>query len=164
MEECIGFAADTQIDELSRILQEHDLGLAGEADEHVVLVKAGQVQGAGLLWQLDEDLFHLLTLGVAPAGRGQGVGGRLLRALCADPWSYCRDAAERTAGPYKITTVARGEAVTFYTKCGFSACEPDQLPDMFAGQCDLCPKREECAPVTMIYRSRAKDPERNSAL
>ena len=152
MEFSIGFAASRQEDELNNILQGHGMGLAGDIGDHVALVADGKVLGGGLLWQLDQDVFHLLVLGVAQDGRRQGIGGRLLNEICSNPWQYCRDAAEPVGASFRITTVARGEAVPFYQKCGFRTCDPDELPDPFGAQCGECPDRAECNPATMVFQ------------
>lgn len=151
----IGFAATSQEAELNEILQGHGMGLAGDIDEHVVLTESGKLLGGALIWQLGEALFHLLVLGVCPNGRGKGYGRRLLAEICADPWRYCRDVADRGGEAYRITTMARGEAAPFYQKCGFAICTLSEIPDPFAGQCDECPDRAACNPAPMIFTFEA---------
>lgn len=161
MKTSIGFAVAGQEAELNRILTGHGMGLAGDIDEHVVLVSEGKVLGGGLLWQLDQDAFHLLVLGVRQDGRGQGVGSRLLKEISADPWQYCRDAADRMGSAYRITTVARGDAVPFYQKCGFQSCDSAEFPPLFGNQCDECPDRGECKPEAMVFIGGIGDEGRN---
>ena len=150
----IGFAAAVQKDELDRLLSEHNMGLAGEPEEHVVIMAEGKVLGGGLLWQLDEDLFHLLVLGMDQANRNRGIGQRLLTEICANPWQYCRDASDCSVSEYRITTMARGTAVAFYQKCGFKICDSGELPEPFGDQCEECPDRKECSPAAMVFAGR----------
>ena len=65
--------------------------MAGENEDHVVLQEGGKILAGGLLWQMDEDLFHLLVLGVRQEERNTGIGRQLLQEMCR-PWKYCRDA------------------------------------------------------------------------
>ena len=150
----IGFATAIQAGELNRILSEHNMGLAGEPEEHVVIMSEGKVLGAGLLWQLDEDLFHLLVLGVDQANRNRGTGQRLLKEICSNPWQYCRDASDCSGSEYRITTMARGTAVAFYQKCGFRICDSSELPEPFGDQCGECPDRKECSPEAMAFAGK----------
>ena len=150
----IGFAAAVQKDELDRLLSEHNMGLAGEPEEHVVIMAEGKVLGGGLLWQLEEDLFHLLVLGVEQEYRNKGTGQRLLKEICSNPWRYCRDASDCSVSEFRITTMARGTAVAFYRKCGFKICEPAELPVPFGDQCCECPDRMECFPAAMIFSGK----------
>lgn len=151
MELRLEFAVASQGTDLEEILRGHGMGLAGDIGEHVVAMEQDQVFGGGLLCQLDQDLFHLLVLGVASDRRGTGIGKLLLAAMCRNPWRYCLDSADRLEGPYRITTMARGEAVPFYRKCGFQTCDAQEIPAVFAEQCDDCPSREECRPAPMLF-------------
>ena len=152
VDESIDFAASEQREELGGILAGHDLAMAGETEDHVVLLDDGKILAGALLWQMDEGLFHLLVFGVRHEERNTGVGRRLLQEISRQPWKYCRDASEPGVGAYRITTVARGKSASFYQKCGFRACDFSLLPIPFDGQCDSCPDREECKPVAMDYQ------------
>jgi N-acetylglutamate synthase-like GNAT family acetyltransferase len=154
MMQTVGFAAAVQENELNRILSEHNMGLAGELEEHVVIIADGKVLGGGLLWQLDVDLFHLLALGVDQECRNRGTGHRLLTEICSNPWKYCRDASDCSGSEYRITTMARGTAVSFYQKCGFKICDPSELSAPFGDQCVECPDRIECSPEAMIFTGK----------
>ena len=148
----IRFAESGQEEELNCILAGHDLAMAGETEDHAVLQEDGKILAGGLLWQMDEDLFHLLVLGVRQEDRNTGIGRQLLQEMCRNPWRYCSDATEPVGGSYRITTVARGQSVKFYLKCGFQACDFSGLSTPFDSQCDNCPDREECKPAAMVFK------------
>jgi N-acetylglutamate synthase-like GNAT family acetyltransferase len=151
MDQTIAFATPADEEELSVLLQDTDMGLAGYIGEHVVLRRGKDILAGGCLYQAEEDLFHLLVFAVAEAERGRGAGQRLLREMSAHPWAYCLGAIKPPGGSYRITTVAKGAAAAFYRKSNYQACDFSQVPVPFDSQCGDCPERTECKPVPLVF-------------
>lgn len=151
MDKIIAFGEPADERELRGILLDTGMDLAGDIEEHIVLKRGPEILAGGRLYQADEDLFHLLVFAVAEEERGRGTGQRLLRELSARPWAYCREAVEPASGPYRITTVAKGEAAAFYMKGNYQACDFSQVPVPFDSQCEECPDRTACKPVPLVF-------------
>jgi N-acetylglutamate synthase-like GNAT family acetyltransferase len=147
----IVFAGPEDEEELRSILTETGMDLAGEAEDHILLKQQDRILAGGMLYQAEEDLFHLMVFAVSKEERGRSTGRRLLQELDSRPWKYSRDAMEPTADAYQITTIAKGEVALFYKKCGYQACDFSRLPDPFGRQCEQCPDQEDCNPVPMVF-------------
>lgn len=152
MEITITFAEPADEEKLRDILLDTDMGLAGEIEDHVVLRRGSDILAGGALYQAEEDLFHLLVFAVAKKERGRGMGQRLLREISARPWDFCRGATTPKGGSFKLTTVARGEAVAFYRSCGYQACVFSLVPAPFDSQCEDCPDQMECKPAPLVFK------------
>lgn len=63
------------------LLEKNRVTLYEDVQEFVVAESAGTLVGCGALHVLWRDLAEVRTLVVAPAARGRGVGGAVLRAL-----------------------------------------------------------------------------------
>lgn len=147
----IKFASPTQKEIIRQLFLDYDMDLAGEIEDHVILMQAETVLAGGMLSQIDRKAFHLEVLGVRKDKKGTGAGGMLLSELLRNPWHYSRSSAPPTQEPFQVTTVARGEAVRFYAKYGFRPCSFAELDWPYNEQCDSCLEREKCQPVPMIY-------------
>lgn len=156
MAENIAFAGPADEEELKGLLTGTGMDLAGDVTEHVVLRQGDRILAGARLFQVDDELFHLMVFAVAAAERGRGTGRAFLRELGACPWAYCREALP-VGGPYRVTTVAKGTAAGFYNQVGYRECGFAQLPAPFDEQCAICPDREQCSPVPMVFCSDADE-------
>ncbi|NPV30103.1 MAG: GNAT family N-acetyltransferase [Firmicutes bacterium] len=150
MEYIISFARKADEEGVRRLLSEHKMGMLGEVEDYVVLKSAGEVCAVGRLVQTGKDYFHLEVFGVKNGLRRKGVGGLLLSKIISSPGEYCR-CASIVPGAYKVTTVARGEAASFYIKHGFRPCSFSNLASPYDVQCDDCPDRGTCRPLPMMF-------------
>lgn len=137
--------------QLQAILQASDMDLVSAIEDHVVIADDQGVCGGGLIFQMDENYFHLLTIAVRQEERSRGIGSILLRHILQRPWECCKDAVFKSAAPYKVTTVARGKSRRFYLKNGLDQCEFSDLVPPFVDQCDTCPDVDTCNGVAMTY-------------
>lgn len=81
------------------------------------------------------DVWHVNPVVVYGLWRGYGVGRTLTE-----------DALQRTG---ELRMVARGSAVPFYERLGFSACAWDEVDTSVTEDCEGCTWRAECAPCPM---------------
>lgn len=150
----IAFATSKDEEELQELFTSYGMGLAGDIEEHVLVKTDNQVLAGAMLSQIDTNFFHLLVFAVREDGRNSGIGSQLLQGLLRTPEKYCRYPVDSTGHSYKITTVAKGDAVHFYEKNGFSACDFSKLAEPYDAQCLECPDQEDCKPVAMIMECR----------
>ncbi len=147
----ISFATHEEEDYLLDILLDSNMEIAGDIQDHVVIRKADQVIGGGMLTATSKDVFHLIVFAVKDTFRSSGVGKFLINALIKEPWLYCKDCETNFPSGFRITTVAKGESSEFYSKVGFVACDFSELADPFSEQCIGCPDITACGPVAMVY-------------
>jgi len=145
------FAEIEDEEEMQNLLAETGMSLAGEAVEHVLLKDGSKIMAVGRVIELDDGFFHLLVLAVAKEERGNGIGEQLISKLSEFPWQYCRESLGIPGGLYRITTVAKGQAVTFYKKCGYEVCDFSLLMPPFDQQCEACPDKTACSPQAMVF-------------
>jgi len=150
----IEFATAAEEDVLSSIFSASDMAVVGDIEDHVILKDHAAIYGGGLLYQLDINLFHLLTIVVQVDGRSCGLGKKLLQPMLENPWKYCRDAVGEPQQNYRVTTVSRGCSRGFYLKNGLIDCAFDQLREPFNRQCDVCPDVLQCGSAAMVYQGQ----------
>ncbi|MBP2638159.1 MAG: hypothetical protein H6Q72_4066 [Firmicutes bacterium] len=150
----IVFATTQDEVELQELFAGYGMGLAGDIEEHVLVKSDNKILAGAMLAQIDSKLFHLLVFAVQEDGCKQGVGSQLLQELLSRPEQYCRVLLDSVADSYQVTTVAKGEAVPFYEKNGFSSCDFLELAYPYDSQCEECPDKTECRPVAMMTACR----------
>ncbi len=150
METMIRYAYPEDEEQLRDLLVSYDMDLAGDIEEHVVAQLGDQIIAGGMLSRIDHDLFHLEVFAVSDQWQRTGAGRLLLSSMVENPWLFCHDTSPVQI--FKITTVARGDAVPFYIHCGFQTCSFPELISPYDEQCQACPNREGCQPVPMIFR------------
>lgn len=150
MDTTIRFARHEDEEQLRDLLVSYDMDLAGPIEDHVVAQHGDLIIAGGMLSRLDRDLFHLEVFAVSDLWQRTGAGRLLLSRMVESPWLYCNDAAPREA--YAISTVARGDAVPFYTSCGFEPMSFMELAPPYDQQCGQCPNQKGCQPAPMIFR------------
>lgn len=148
----ISFARSDEEAELRGIFLDSEMDLAGELAEHVIIKTQDAVIGGGLMTQTGTDTFHLTVFAVWENARGTGVGSTLIRELVRNPWKYSLNHTGGISDRFTVTTMAKGKSSGFYLKNGFAPCSPAELADPYRGQCNDCPERESCNPVSMRYR------------
>ncbi len=136
---------------LQEIMLASDMDLVGDIEDHVIIRDATRLYGGALLYQLDHDLFHLLTIAVNGSERSAGLGSRLLQSLLHEPWQYCYGGIKPDTAQFRVTTVARGSSRNFYLKNGFSTCSFTELQKPFATQCQSCPDDSSCQSAAMVF-------------
>ncbi|CQR70887.1 acetyltransferase [Sporomusa ovata DSM 2662] len=146
----IVFATSEDEAELQDLFTGYGMGLAGDIEEHVLVKTDNKVLAGAMLAQLDTSFFHLLVFAVNEAGRNTGIGSQLLQEMIKNPEKYCQTPFDSNDSLYKVTTVAKGDAVRFYEKNGFVACDFSELAEPYDEQCLECPDKEDCKPVAMI--------------
>lgn len=146
----IVFATGEDEAELQALFTGYGMGLAGDIEEHVLIKADNKVLAGAMLAQLDTNFFHLLVFAVNEAGRNTGIGSQLLQEMIKNPEQYCQNSFDSKDSLYKVTTVAKGDAVRFYEKNGFVACDFSELAEPYDEQCLECPDKEDCKPVAMI--------------
>ncbi len=157
MDSIIRFAYREEEDELREIMLSFGMDLAGDIEDHVIVIEGETISAGGRLSLIDRNTFHLEVLGVRNDRRRTGAGRLLLSRFLSDPWEYCQGEALGPDECYKITTVSRGEAVAFYAKMGFIRCDYSDLEWPYNEQCETCPDAETCKPVPMVYRGGGKE-------
>jgi len=140
--------------QLQEILLASDMDLISAIDDHVVITDDRGICGGGLIFQMDENDFHLLTLAVRRDDRSRGIGGMLMKEILNTPWGCCKDAIFNAALPYRVTTVARGSSRGFYLKHGMTDCDFSELVAPFIDQCVACPDVAGCNSAAMTFSGR----------
>ena len=102
----IDFAPENAEETMRAILQSSDMDIASEVQDHVLIRKGDVIFGVGMLAQTDQDIFHLVVLGVKQDERGGGTGSRLMQELLRNPWRYCRNAVGTFTENYRVTTLS----------------------------------------------------------
>lgn len=149
----IDFATAAEEQSLRDIFLANDMPVVGDIEDHVIIRDKSGIYGGGFLYQLDVDLFHLLTIVVQGHGRRRGVGSELLQAMLKNPWRFCRDARGERVSNYRVTTVSRGTSRGFYQKNGLIDCVFEELTEPFDQQCQECPDHAACCPKAMVYQA-----------
>lgn len=150
----IVFATEADYPFVYELFIEHDMDVYGDITDHVVLMEDGEVCAAACMVQTDERNYHLENIAVAGNRKHNGYGGGLLAAITEKPWACCQPSSEPEKGAYRVSTVARGNAVEFYARYGFTTCGFTDLDPQYQNQCDECPDRIKCSPVPMIFTGR----------
>ncbi|MBA3943129.1 MAG: N-acetyltransferase [Herpetosiphonaceae bacterium] len=107
--------------------------------DFVVAEADGQVVGCAGLKVTWRDLSEIVSLAVAPAYQGQGLGRRLVEPLIKE------------AQTLRIPTVfALTYQVPFFTKLGFLIVPKDTLSQKVWQDCVTCPKQSCCDEIAMV--------------
>ena len=152
----IVFADASTENELQSIFKSCGMDLAGNIEEHVIVIADNEIWGGGMLIQLDQNEFHLLVLAVKQEDRNRGLGSLILKELIKWPWKYCHDGTLPFGNDYRVTTVARGKSREFYKRNGFIICDSSALSYPFGQQCDECPDRGNCNSAAMVFKGKVR--------
>src|ERR1700757_3394853 len=108
-------------------------------DFHVAESEAGVFLGCGALHLYGPHLAEVRSIVVKPEAKGQGAGGKLLRALLEE------------AEEQKVTAVCLFTRISdFFFHFGFRVVERTVLPDKIYKDCQTCPRLYACDEVAMV--------------
>lgn len=147
----IDFATRNEEERLREIFVSTGMDLVGETEDHIVIKKHGEILGGALLYQTEQNLFHLLTIAIRQSLRSSGSGSRLLQHILEQPWNCCSNGDANALPSYRVTTVSRGESRNFYLKNGMSDCSFQSLVPPFDQQCLSCPDLNDCHSAALEY-------------
>jgi len=108
-------------------------------DFHVAESEAGVFLGCGALHLYGPHLAEVRSIVVKPEAKGQGAGGRLLRALL-------QEAEEQ--GVVSVCLFTR--IPDFFFHFGFRVADRTTLPDKIYKDCQACPRLYACDEVAMV--------------
>lgn len=106
------------------------------ADFFVAEVNDRLLGAVRLEWAGPDDAF-LRPIVVAKEAKGTGLGRALLERL----FGACS----------RISVVARGDAVPFYRRLGFTAMDWSSVPGQYRDECKGCGDFAQCRPVSMRW-------------
>ncbi len=122
---------------LARLLASQRMATDIDPAEFIVAEGDGRLLGAARLeWAGTEDAF-LRPIVVATEARGTGLGRALLERLFA----VCS----------RISVIARGDAVAFYRRLGFTAMDWSSVPGEYRDECECCDDLAQCRPMSMRW-------------
>lgn len=154
------FAQEKDEEELDLLFQEYGMGLAGKAEDHLILRAGNQIVAGSKIVETGPNHFFLEVLGVRADQLHRGWGKILLKSILENPWKCSRLSMPAKETGYRIETLAKGQAADFYYRYGFRPCEFAAIPEPYREQCGECPERRECKPVPMIFFG-GKDDEKS---
>ncbi len=106
--------------------------------DFLVAREGGALIGCGALQSVEPALSEIRTLVVAPARRGQGIGGELLEALIEEA---------RRRGVARLFCLTR--RVGFFARHGFAVVDRERFPLKIWNDCRLCPRLHSCDETAM---------------
>ena len=107
--------------------------------DFVVLEYGGRIIGCGALHLYGPHLAEVRSIVVKPEAKGQGAGGRLLRALLEE------------AEEQSVTAVCLFTRIPdFFFHFGFRVVDRTTLPDKIYKDCQTCPRLYACDEVAMV--------------
>jgi amino-acid N-acetyltransferase len=108
-------------------------------DFFVAESEAGIFVGCGALHLYGPHLAEVRSIVVKPEGKGQGAGGRVLRALLEEA---------ETQGVVSVCLFTR--IPDFFFHFGFRVADRTTLPDKIYKDCQACPRLYACDEVAMV--------------
>ncbi|MDR1701232.1 MAG: GNAT family N-acetyltransferase [Sporomusaceae bacterium] len=154
------FAESGHEDILTELFTTSGMDLAGVVEDHILLQEEAELMAAAFVEEIEENLFHLAVFAVNPERRNQKIGSYLLQEILKNPRQYCRNQGGAKSTSFQLTTVAKGNAVEFYKKHGFTIGEFSQLQYPYNVQCEKCLDKEACAPVPLVFTKTAYLPQK----
>ena len=107
--------------------------------DFIVVENEGEIVGCGALHLYGMHLAEVRSIVVKPEAKGQGAGGRLLRALLEE------------AEEQKVTAVCLFTRIPdFFFHFGFRVVDRTTLPDKIYKDCQTCPRLYACDEVAMV--------------
>jgi amino-acid N-acetyltransferase len=127
-----GFAAAGRL--LARTLDQ----VCSTIRDYVVAVEGDRIIGCGALRIYSETLAEIGALAVAADRQGEGIGGRIVRALLDEA---------RALGLRRIFALTLEER--FFHRQGFRTTDVRQFPAKIARDCAGCAKRTHCPEIAV---------------
>ncbi|MZP31438.1 N-acetyltransferase [Heliobacterium undosum] len=106
-----------------------------------VAEEAGKIVGTGSLHILWEDLAEIRALAISKDARGKGIGKAIVDMLIEEA---------KDLGIDRVFALTYQEG--FFSKCGFSVVQKEQLPHKVWKECIDCPKFPNCDEVAMLLQ------------
>ena len=120
---------------LARLLASQRMATDVDPAEFVVAEEKGRLLGAARLEWVGTDDAYLRPIAVTKEAQRTGLGSALLEKLCA----RCSS----------ISVIARGDAVPFYKRSGFTATDWSSVREEYRDECESCDDLAQCQPVPM---------------
>jgi amino-acid N-acetyltransferase len=108
-------------------------------DFHIAESEAGVFLGCGALHLYGPHLAEIRSIVVKPEAKGQGAGGKLIKALLAE-------AEEQGVSCVSLFT----RIPDFFFHFGFRVADRTALPDKIYKDCQACPRLYACDEVAMV--------------
>ena len=108
-------------------------------DFHIAESEAGVFLGCGALHLYGPHLAEVRSIVVKPEAKGQGAGGKLLKALLAEA---------EDQGVVCVSLFTR--IPDFFFHFGFRTADRTALPDKIYKDCQACPRLYACDEVAMV--------------
>lgn len=122
------------------LLPRSPMDLHRRLDQFLVIEEEGRLQALGSLLPIEKDLAEIRTLAVALEDQGRGLGHQLVEELV-------RRGLKR--GYSRLFCLTREPG--FFATCGFQRVGLEQFPEKVWKDCCLCPRRERCDEIAMLY-------------
>lgn len=108
-------------------------------DFHIAESEAGVFLGCGALHLYGPHLAEVRSIVVKPEAKGQGAGGRLIKALLEE------------ADEQGVTSVCLFTRIPdFFLHFGFKIADRTAMPDKIYKDCQACPRLYACDEVAMV--------------
>lgn len=131
------------------MLPKSEAQLYNNVRDFVVADAGGMVAGCAGLKVTWHDLSEIVSLAVAPAFQGRGIGRKMVLPLIEE--------ARRLGIP---TVFALTYQIAFFNKLGFAVVPKHNLSQKVWQDCVVCPKQDRCDETAMILDVRpALSPE-----
>lgn len=112
--------------------------------QFIVAEAAGRLIGCGALHPYANGLVEIRSIAVAPDCQHRGVGTRLVRRLL-------EQAQRRQARKIFLFT----RIPDFFARLGFAVVPASSLPEKIWKDCRLCPRRNCCDEIPMVFAAAA---------
>ena len=138
-EVCIRQGLPSDGRELVNLLASQEMATDIDPLDFIVAEANSRLLGAARLEWAGTDEAYLRPIVVAAEAQGTGLGRALMERLFA----VCS----------RISVVARGDAVPFYRRLGFTAVDWSSVPGQYRDECKCCGDFAQCRPMSMRWTS-----------
>lgn len=127
--------------EAGRMLPRTPAEMRAHIDDWLVAERNGALVGCVSLVHFNDSLAEVRSLAVTEEYRGNGLGGKLIKS-----------ALELAAARGKSRVLALTRAAPVFLKLGFEVDRVANYPEKVWRDCQMCPLREQCDEVAVIYQ------------
>lgn len=138
--------------EAGRMLPRKPAEMRARIDDWLVAERGGELVGCVSLVHFNGELCEVRSLAVAPEFRGNGLGGKLIRAAV-------ELAGER--GMRRVLALTRAAPV--FLRLGFRVDGISNFPEKVWRDCQACPLRNNCDEIAVIYHLHAEHSNGNGS-
>jgi N-acetylglutamate synthase-like GNAT family acetyltransferase len=122
---------------LVRLLASQQMATDVDPTDFILAEVNGRLCGAARLEWVGTDDAYLRPIVVTTEAQRTGLGRALLERLCA----LCS----------RISVIARGDAVPFYRRLGFTSMDWSSVPGEYRDECERCDDLVQCRPMSMRW-------------